>query len=296
MTTSMQAQFEDIHDVNVAISNGLVRRFDDIPKHLQSEDVAFEWFLSMVTSRGEKEYESWFCQVPEALRSARLLVAASNTGGNILGHIDLGKDNDHQSSGLRCMRKNYKNLVALDPGYRYLAAEHLAWNSVHNVHLIAREFSWFRDHLNSSELERCCVNIDFLLDSTYLPEGIRRRILMDGEGLDTIRARGRLDVLADQITAGWWPKKISTFELSGPRPTSIEEAVKWIPLCQPDKVVESLYMGYLMTQPMDQVIPLMCEQKLGKLVLEMYSEEDLAPYVRKYRSLRGARLEDALGL
>jgi hypothetical protein len=292
----MNQAFHDVHDVNVAISNALVRRFDEIPKHLQSEEVAFEWFLSLVTAPGEKDYENWFSQVPEALRSARLLVAASNTGGNILGHIDLGKDNEHRSAGLRCMRKNYKNLVALDPSYRHLAIEHLPWQSVHNVHLIAREFPWFRERMPSSELERCCVNIDFLLDTTYLPDEIRRRILLNGDGLDTIRARGRLDVLANQITAGWWPKRVSGFELSSPRPTSMEDAVCWIHLCQPDKAYESLYMGYLLTQPMDQVVPLMCERKLAKLVLEMYSEEALAPYTKKYRALRGARLEDALGL
>jgi hypothetical protein len=59
---------------------------------------------------------------------------------------------------------------------------------------------------------------------------------------------------------------------------------------------ESLHMAYLMTYPMDQVIPLLCEDKKARLVLEMYSKEALAPYVKKYRVLRGVVLEEALGL
>jgi hypothetical protein len=292
----MHEEFNDVDDVYAAISKRLFSNFDEIPQRFQSGWVALEWFKSMATSSPNQSLEQLFCQVPSEFWSMEFLLAASDAGCNILGHIDMGKDNNHASAGLRCMRKNYKHLSALDPKYRGLAAEHMAWNSTHNVHLIAREFPWFRDHLQSSELERCCINIDFVLDSVDLPVDIRRKILLNGDGLDTIRACGRLDVLADQIAIGWWPKRISGFELSTPIPTSLEDAVSWIPLCQPDKVVESLYMSYLMNQPIDQVIPLMCERKMAKLVLEMYSEEALAPYLKKYRALRGVVLEDAMGL
>jgi hypothetical protein len=55
-------------------------------------------------------------------------------------------------------------------------------------------------------------------------------------------------------------------------------------------------MAYVMTYPMDEVVPLMCERKLHKLVLEMYPKEALTPYMKKYRDLRGVALEEELGL
>lgn len=292
----MHEEFNDLDDVYAAISNGRFSHFDEIPQRFQSGWVALEWFKSMATSSPNQSLEQLFCQVPAELQSMELLLSASDAGCNILGHIDLGKDNNHASVGLGCMRKNYKNLSSLDPKYRDLAAEHLAWNSTHKVHLIAREFPWFREHLEPGEFTRCCINMDFALDTPELQDDIRRSILLKGDHYDRIRARGRLDVLAEQIAAGEWPTLLPNSELPGPKPTSLESGISRVAQCYHGKDRESLHMAYLMTYPMDEVVPLMCERRMAKLVLEMYSEEALAPYLKKYRALRGVVLEDAMGL
>jgi hypothetical protein len=292
----MSEKYHDAHDVEIAISNGLITHFNEIPQPLQSAVLALKWFNCMATAPSRQSIERLFCQVPAELFTQELLMAASDAGVNILGHIDLRKDNNYASVGLSCMRKNYKNLSSLDPHYRDLAAQHLAWNSTNKVHLIAREFPWFRDHLAPGELTRCCINMDFALDTPDLPADRRRSILLNGEDYDRIRAHGRLDLLADQIAEGEWPQRLSKSELPGPRPTSLEEGMHWISQCRPDSNGESLHMAYLMTHPMDQVVPLMRGRRLKKLLIEMYPPEALRPYLSRDNELKGAVLEDALGL
>lgn len=291
----MSEEFHDVHDVNVAIANKLIHSFAQIPAHLQSDEVAEEWFVSMITAR-KKPLEACLSEVPTEFWTSKFLTTVLKTGCNILGLIDPRKNALFQSVAFTCVRNNYKTLAALDPKYRAEFAEHLAYNSLRHIHLIAREFPWIRDHLPDEAVKRCCLNIDFAMEYGVLPDGIGRRIMINGDGYDKIRAHGRLELLAEQIVAGEWPMRLTDSDFSGPKPKSLEDGIHWLSQCSRLKDREALYMAYLLAQPMDQVVPLMCECKLHKHVLEMYSEEALAPYVKKYRALRGVMLEEALGL
>jgi hypothetical protein len=293
----MREQFRDAQDIDIAISNGLSFHFDDIPKHLQSDEMALEWFLAMMAVPGERPLDL-FLQVPSELWSQAFLVAVSGSDCNMLAHkdLDLGKNSLYQSVGLNCIRKNYKHLSSLDPKYRTMVAEHLAWNFDYKVHLVDREFPWFRDHLDPGELERCCTNIHFALDTKDLPESMRRRILINGENFHIIRARGRLGLLSEQIAEGEWPKTLTSLDFAGPMPISLEDGIHKIVESAARVDQQALYMAAVMTYPMDEAVSMMCERRLHKLVLEMYSQEALAPYLKKYRDLRGVVLEDALGL
>ena len=95
-----------------------------------------------------------------------------------------------------CVRRNYKNLADLDPKYRTEFAKTLAVNNTYDIHLIAKEFPWVRDHIADNDATRCCLNIDFALGYAVLPDDVGRRIMANGDGFDKIRAHGRLDLLA----------------------------------------------------------------------------------------------------
>lgn len=58
----------------------------------------------------------------------------------------------------------------------------------------------------------------------------------------------------------------------------------------------STFMACVMREPIDQVVPLMASNRLKKLLLEMYSNEVLAPFMKADTGLRGAMLEQAMGL
>ena len=291
----MNHEFYDVHDVNVAISNKLVHSFADIPEHLQSYDVAEEWFISMISVK-KKSLETCFSEVPEKFWTAKFLATVTKSGCNVLGLIDPGKSPAHQSMAFTCARVNYKNLVALDPKYRTDFAEHLAWNNLREMHLIAKAFPWIRDHISEEAVVRCCLNIDFAMGYKVLPDGIGKQILLNGDGFEIIRAVGRLDVLVGQIGAGEWPDKISGFGYPGGRPNTLDDGIYCVSGTSANNARQALYMAYVMTYRMDDLIPLMCERKLHKLVLEMYPKEALTPYMKKYRDLRGVVLEEALGL
>jgi hypothetical protein len=280
----MIEQFHDIHDVNVAISNNLVHSFAEIPKHLQSGEVAEEWFVSMIQVK-KKPLEDCLSEVPPKFWTAQFMTTVANSGCNILRYIDPGRDPMHLNIGMMCARVNYKNLVSLDPKY-----------NAREIDVIARDFPWVRDHMPASVVHFCCLNIDFAMGYKVLPDGVGKEIMTNGYGFNKIRAHGRLDVLAEQIAEGEWPTILPKSELPGPKPRSLENGIGFISQCMSGSDRESLHMAYLMTYPMDQVIPLLCEDKKARLVLEMYSKEALAPYVKKYRVLRGVVLEEALGL
>jgi hypothetical protein len=290
----MNQVFHDVHDVNVAISNNLVHSFVEIPKHLQSAEVAQEWCISMHSVK-KKPLETCMAEVPADLWSPKFLLTLTNLGCNILKFID-PEDKFCQELGFTSVRINYKHLASLDEKYRSQFAEHLAWNNCREMHFIAKAFPWIRGHLTEDAVIHCCANIDFVMGYEVIPEGIARRLLINGDGFEAIRAHGRLDILAEQIAAGEWPQRLSAFGYPGECPKSLDDGIYCASETLANKDRQALYMAYVMTHPMDQVVPLMCERWLYRLVLEMYSKEALTPYMKKYRDLRGALLEDSLGL
>lgn len=287
-------EFYDVHDVNVAIANKLIHSFAEIPAHLQSAEVAQEWCISMHPVKN-KPLETCMAEVPAEFWSPKFLLTLTNLGCDVLQFLD-PEDKFCQELGFTSVRINYKHLASLDEKYRSQFAEHLAWNNLREMHLIAKSFPWIRDHLTDDASRHCCANIDFAMGYKILPDGIGKQILLNGDGFEIIRAVGRLDILAGQIGAGGWPVKVSGFGYPGGRPNNLDDGIFCVSETSASNARQALYMAYVMTYRMDDVIHSMCERKLHKLVLEMYTKEALTPYMKKYRDLRGARLEDSLGL
>lgn len=289
--------FKNVHEVNVAICNNLIHSFAQIPNHLQSGDVAEEWFEAMMIS-GTKTITECYLEVPAKCRSAEFMKAVAVTGVNILGDLDPAQSDVYRDLAMTCVEANYDNLASLDPEFRDDAIEHLSWNRTQDMHLIAREFPWVRDHLQEQDFKRCCLNIEFALDCDEIPLEIRTGIFIQCGAIafKAIRGRGRLELLAEQVSACFWPQEFNRDDMAGPKPTSLEDGIHLLKQSKPDGVRETLYMAYLLAQPMDQVLPLMTEPRLQKLLFEMYSTEALQPYLKKSRALRGSLLEDSIGL
>jgi hypothetical protein len=287
----------DVHDVNVAICNNLIYSFSQIPAHLQSRELVEEWFATMVFSK-KRSLEECYREVPVEFKSPGFMKIAAKAGIDILGDIDPGQNTFYRDLALTCVRTNYKNLVSLDPEFRDLAAKYLAWSNTHEAYLIAREFPWFINHLDGNDLDRCYRNINFALDCNEIPFKVRREMLIECDvgNFRVIRARGRLGILSEQISLGEWPQEFSDEDFSGPRPRSLDDGIYWLTQSNPNGARETLYMAYMLAQPMDQVVPLMTGQRLQKLLFEMYSTEALQPYLKKSRALRGSFLEDSIGL
>jgi hypothetical protein len=288
---------KDAHDVNVAICNNLIHNFSQIPAHLQGSEIAEEWFSAMEFSKLKPLHECYL-EVPSKFRSPDFMKAVALAGVNILGDLDPMQVDVYRDIAMTCVEVNHKNLASLDPQFRDEAAEHLSWNRTGDMHLIAREFPWIRDHMQSQEFNRCCLNIDFALDCDELPLKIRTHIfnMCEASSFKIVRGRGRLGLLAEQVSACFWPKVFDDEDMAGPRPTSIEDGINRLKQSKPDGVRETLYMAYMLAQPMDQVVPLMTGQRLQKLLFEMYPTEALQPYLKKSRALRGSFLEDSIGL
>ena len=272
--------------------------FYELPREFQNFEMAHEWFMHKIKA-GIKPLEECYHQIPISLRLPNLVpLIARDADISILDGFDTRLPG-YRELAEAFVRKNYKHMDVIDPDVRREMMPEFTGLNFSRAHLLAKEFDWFRGELSPSRFKTCCMNIEFFLDTPEedMPADVARYAMIENYCVITaltLRARGRVGLLADQISAGGWPD--NDYVKDTVQPTSLADGVERLAASAPGKEHETLYMAYLMAQPMEEVIPLMCEQKLAKLALEMYSKEALAPYLKKYRVLRGVVLEDALGL
>lgn len=105
-----------------------------------------------------------------------------------------------------------------------------------------------------------------------------------------LRSRGRLDLVAETIEVHGWPSNRIDV------PSSLEEAVDLVLESNLGQYRETLYMGYVMLFPIEDVVPAMKGARLKKLLLEMFPAEALQPFMKRDKALKGVLLEDAMGL
>lgn len=278
--------------------NGFDRPFYELPREFQNFEMAHEWFMHKIKA-GNEPLEDCYYQIHISLRLPNFVpLVARDADINILNSFDTRLPGYRELSEA-FVRKNYKHMDVIDPDVRREMMPEFTGLNIPRAHLLAKEFDWFRGELSPSRFKTCCMNIDFFLDTPEedMPADVARYAMIENYCVitaQTLRARGRVGLLADQISAGGWPD--NDYVKDTVPPTSLADGVERLAASAPGKEHETLYMAYLMSQQMDQVVPLMTTRRLQKLLFEMYSTEALAPYLKKSRALRGILLEDSLGL
>jgi hypothetical protein len=273
-------------------------RFGELPREFQNLEMAHEWFLHKIKA-GTEPLEECYYQIPISLRFPNLVpLIARDADITILEGFDTRLPG-YRELAEAFVRKNYKHADMIDPDARREMMPMFCAENITKIHSIAKEFEWFMEALSPECFKTCAKNIEFLLDTPeeQIPENIRRYAMIENYCVITaltLRARARVGLLADQISAGGWPN--NQYVKYTRQPTSLSDGVERLSASVPGKEHETLYMAYLMTQPMDQVVPLMTNRRLQKLLFEMYSTESLQPYLKKSRALRGSFLEDSIGL
>lgn len=113
-------------------------------------------------------------------------------------------------------------------------------------------------------------------------------------GYYRLRGIGKLKLAAEYMQGGHWPEP-DGYDPHLEKPSNVHDAFLAIQSSLDSRVV-TMYMVYLMTQPIEEVIGLMGNHQFMFLVKEMYTEDELRPLMKTNSYLRGVLLEDALGL
>jgi hypothetical protein len=270
--------------------------FSDIPAELLGDEVIIRWLRGSIELATER-----YAQIPQSYRSERVLLYAGSEGVPVLRHTKPSQVENYYWLVITCVNHDYTALADVDPSYQNdrLIQAMFMWRTAGDQIVLLREIEWMVDKISKDLLINYSLkDVNFLLDlpPKIFPENADEYFQLElPETLAMLRARGRLDLLAAKISRGGWHENGNPF-LQFHKPESLQMAIEHLVNAPPGQYIETLYLGCVMTYPIEQVVPGMKGNRLKALLLEVYSPEALKPFLRVDADLRGAMLEGALGL
>lgn len=287
-------------EVIQAIHDGEALHFADIPECFHSTEIAILW-IENTPRRLVNPLGMQYAEVPEILRTDDYFRAAATLGGLILKSVKPDQTAIYRE--LACLSIIHAGCAVadLDPAFRdEQMMEFIFSHYPEKMRRLAANLDWFLDAMSDDLLKRCC-KADFMvaLDAPAKRVGedigcyLNLKNLND-DNICTIRERGRLDLISEKLKLKPWPfHKHSEIPKD---PGSAANLLTLLEHCDPDSAEEAVYMACMMREPIDHVVPLMASSGLEKLLFEMYPSEALKPFVKSNPGLRGAMLEEAMGL
>jgi hypothetical protein len=109
-----------------------------------------------------------------------------------------------------------------------------------------------------------------------------------------LKRAGKLRIGVDFLKSGRWPESDGPFDDDVQKPESLLEAFSL--LLGGGDIPRALYMAYVMTYDIEDVMAMVVTPSCAKLVVEMYEEKELRPHMKNNRHLKAALLEETLGL
>lgn len=291
-------------EVLEAIRGRQILQFCDVPERHQNGESASAW-LSTILSYGMVNPDQYYGEVPKKCRSDEFLKLAATMGCRVLKDTNPEDTGIYRELAVTAMGASRLNLKEVAPAFRdEEMLGHVIKRFPGEIHSLLRRVDWLVDAMSDDQFDRCCQD-DFMvaLDApAHRIKGDISRYLhlgkLTGHEITYIRLRGRLDVMSLRLKEEKWP--FPSFGASGEslpvEPESMEKLLGRLEKSDSNSPYETIYMACMMREPIDQVVPLMASNRLKKLLLEMYSREALAPFMKEDAGLRGAMLEEAIGL
>jgi hypothetical protein len=289
-------------EVFVVIDNGDLELFSDIPARWQTSEVAI-YAIKNAPLDTVSQRNLLYTQVPAHCRTDEFLMAAAQSGCFVLKDTKPHQTPIYRELAKKCITLSRYALDHLDPRFRDdEMLEFISSCFPNDMSMLCTHYDWLIEAMSDDLFERCCrASFFFALDAPdhRIKGNLSRYLQLDklsGHEIVFIRQSGGLDLLALKLKEGPWPFPPSGEYMMPVEPESMEKLLERLERSDPDTPYETIYMACMMREPIDQVVPLMASNRLKKLLLEMYSAEALAPFVKTDTGLRGAMLEQAMGL
>jgi hypothetical protein len=273
--------------------------FADIPEHLKTERVAYDWLEFRAGFDFEEKASNLWLQIPHHLVTDRLRYYGISLDSEIIGHIQPSDtdhylnlfinahNEDHQST--KYLHSNFKTTSTIDA---MMASPYQFERSYWSDSWIAKVMTADQRESAARVFSKIMVKLPVDQIST---EALSAHLADSFVVFGMLRKEGKLRAAACFLKSHPWPKTANPFEHDEKEPKDALEAIEMIDKAQGENT-KAVYMAWLMNQPIEHVIGLMTSRQQIKLALEMYSENELRPLMKNNRLLKGALLEETLGL
>lgn len=289
-------------EVFEVIDNGDLELFADIPECWQTSEVAIYAIknspLETISQRNQL-----YAQVPTQCRSDEFLKTAASTGCSVLKDTKPHQTNIYRELAKTCIAFNWYALDHLEGGFRDDEMLEFIYSCYPaDIGLLCAQIDWLFDAMSDDLFDRCCrASFFFAFDAPVhrIKDNLGQYLELNkltGHEIVFIRKSGRLDLIALALKERSWPFPYSGEYMMPKEPESMEDLMGKLESSDPDTPYETIYMACLMREPISQVVPLMASIRLKRLLVEMYSFEDLAPFLKADARLKGIILEEAMGL
>jgi hypothetical protein len=287
---------------------GILLSFDSIPEHLRDSEVATVWMSMRYLRRGLPVHLS-LPKIPRRLINDALLHKAIELDHDALKSIKPHMAVDYPSMVLQSVGCSVYAYRDIDPSYRteaMLDAIIVHANHHLEIHTYDEHTQWIRDLMTQERIDKVLAT-NFMFALRYglhkmewgALKGLLKKSYPFYQFLDLHTA---LHYVSRLIAEGEWPE--CEDEDSTPvKPKTLDEGVFRMMIGErvlPARITRLdsfyLYKAYVMTYPIADVVATMQAPERRKVLLEMYSTDELRPHAHLNRNLRGALLEEAIGL
>ena len=276
-----------------------LKRFDDLPAHHKNLYGAFQWLKAMVSSSGQAFSPHYFDQIPLRFVTDALRKYAVSCDVRSLSLIDPEDTEQYLSLCLlgyqthfNAVRFFHEVACTQDTVEAMLDEPRNFWSSY-------KAFPWIAQVMTPALNEKASMaNLDFMLtlpDAQISGAALQKHLTPDYFSYTALRAFGKLRLGANYLREGSWPENYSSVGTSRAKPSTIEEAFTFI-FNEDLHVFVALHIAYVMTHPTEAVIEHVVSQAHAKLVVEMFSDDQLRPHIKKNQHLKAALLEESMGL
>lgn len=275
-------------------------RFEELPEQCKNEFGAEKWFKAWATDGVDQDFAcDCFQQIPLNLMTDDLRKYAIFNHTQVLELIDPSDTPAYKSICLQAYRFSSRAAEFFKEEARTteiveLLIKDYSWSFLTSY----RAYPWISELMTPALIEKASLASDMFMLS--LPDDQMSQAALDkhlGEGTSTYSALqrvGKLHIGVEYLKGGGWPESDGPFDDLTPRPESLLEGFSL--LLGTGDIPRALYMAYVMTHDIEDVIAMVVTPSCAKLVVEIYDEKELRPHIRSNRHLKAALLENSLGL
>lgn len=269
--------------------------FADIPDELKTTEGAGLWLKAMKTT-GIRRFSEYFAEIPKALLSQDLLKFVVQWDVRLLANIDPSESPDYAELCLAAYMRGHLAANYFHEDFR--TAQTVASLIGSTIDAAFADVPWIRDVITPDLIEAAALeNLYFMagLPEEQISDAALSKHLAWDASFEALRDSGKLHLAAKYLKTGAWPEPLAKSDPRQPKPRTLESAFNHM-LSKAMKSCQALYMANLMTYPIEEVMPLIKTRQHVAMAMEMYSEEELKPFMKGNRHLKAAMLEESLGL
>lgn len=281
-----------------SFSNLYAPDFAEIPKHLQTQRVVQEWLTIQSNLNFHAVFHYWK-QIPSELITDDLRKKAINLDARIIQHFEPSDTDQYLDLFITAYSHTSLVIPLLNPDFR-------TSDTVEAMLALPREFErgflknpWISEVMTADQWEaasRLSAKIMAGLPIDKISsEALYIHLSVGFDGYIALHKKGKLRLAADFLRQGYWPEPKGSMMPKIEKPENVAHGLSLL-MAEEFMSDGSLYMAYLMTHPIEDVLSAMNTREHINYLLEIYSPEELRPFVKTHRHLKAALLEESLGL